>query len=103
MYIKIFDKEEYDGDWFPEKASEFMAWFNEKLEQIPAEHRDAARIEIGSIASYEDSHYVTLEISYSRPDTEEEIAANELHMAYQAERRRKSEMQLLADLKSKYE
>ncbi len=103
MNIRIFDKEEYDGEWFPEKATDFMGWFKGKLDQIPAEHIDSARIEIETARGYEDDCYVKLVISYSRPDTEEEISSRECENLKRDDRVREREIKLLANLKSKYE
>lgn len=39
---------------------------------IPEAYRCAARCNITSVSSYEDSHYATISVSYVRPETEEE-------------------------------
>lgn len=40
--VEVFNKEEYDGEWPPEDAEEFIAWFVEKVETIPEEYRATA-------------------------------------------------------------
>jgi hypothetical protein len=72
--VRIFRQERYDGEWLPEKLSDAIAWLQEKLESVPTEYRDSAKIEIDSVSSWEDSHYASIEISYRRPPTEAEIA-----------------------------
>lgn len=70
----VFCQERYDGDWPPEDAVGFMAWFQGHLTLMPGEYRNTARIELTSNSGYEDSHYVEIDISYTRPETPEEIA-----------------------------
>jgi len=48
-------------------------------ETIPAEYRDSARCEIDSESGYEGSHYASIEVSYSRPETAEETLERERH------------------------
>lgn len=74
--VKTYDGEQYD-DGFPKYNAtlrEVIAWLQAKLKEIPPEYRDIARCEINSAISY-DSSYATIEISYERPTTPEEIKA----------------------------
>lgn len=91
--INVFCAERYDGDWPPEDAAGFIAWFQAKLDSIPAEHRASAAIKIDSNSSWEDSHYADIEINYTRLETADEVAARiaeakrELAAAQERERR----------------
>lgn len=51
---------ERDG-WPPEDPAGFLAWFNERIEQIPAEHRAAAKIEFSSDGGYYGEHSAHVE------------------------------------------
>jgi hypothetical protein len=58
----------------PDNLAEAIEWLQGILATIPEEHRDSAKIEIDSTGGYEGSHYATIEIEYSRPPTEADIA-----------------------------
>jgi hypothetical protein len=73
--VDVFSGQRYDGDWPPNDAAGFIAWFQGKIDTIPAEHRSDARIELDSESSYEDSHYASIGISYWRPETDGEMEA----------------------------
>jgi hypothetical protein len=80
--ITIFNQEQYDGDWVPEKLSDALQWLQLKLQEIPAEYRDSAIIEIDSAGGYEGSHYGHIEIHYTRPETDNEILLRETQNAH---------------------
>lgn len=44
-------------------------------DSIPREYRAKARCEIDSESGYEGSHYASIEVSYVRPETDEEVVA----------------------------
>lgn len=71
--VTVFSHERYDGEWMPEGLADAIAWLNDKLESIPAEYRDSATIEIDSVSSWEDSHYASITITYTRPETDDEV------------------------------
>lgn len=73
--ITVFDHERHDGEWPPEDARACLDWFSAKVESIPAEFRETARIEFDSQSGYEGCHYAKITITYQRPETAEEIAA----------------------------
>lgn len=100
--VTVFDKEEGDGEWPPEDASGFIAWFVGKIETIPEEHRAAAKIEIDSASGYEGDHYGHIEISYSRFETDEEEERREGEEKRYMENQKNRELQQLAALKAKY-
>jgi hypothetical protein len=93
--------EQYDGEWPPEDAAGFMAWFQKRLDDVPPEHRATARIDLDSTSRY-DSSYATIEFSYTRMETDEEEAEREQQAAAQAERHRAQELRTLAALQAKY-
>ena len=100
--ITVFDKEQYDGEWPPEAAEEFIAWFVGKVETIPEEHRATATIELTSASSY-DCSFANVEISYSRPETDEEEERREEQERRIRMNQKDRELQQLATLKAKYE
>jgi len=73
--IHVFCGEQYDGDWPPEPAAEFLAWIQAKLAEIPPEHAATAKIEVSSESGYEGSHSGQIEISYTRIETDAEVSA----------------------------
>lgn len=75
--IKTFDAEQYDGDFpfsYDTRLTDVISWFQQKLEEIPSEYRGSAVCEISSTGGYESSHYATIRIEYTRPETAEECA-----------------------------
>ena len=97
----IKSMEQYDSEWPPTDAAGFMAWFQRRLDEVPPERRATALIELDSTIRY-DSSYATIEISYTRMETDEEEAEREQQAAAQAERRRAQELRKLAKLQAKY-
>lgn len=93
--------EQYDGEWPPEDAAGFMAWFQKRLDDVPPECRDTARIDLDSTMRY-DSSYATIEFSYTRMETAEEEAEREQRAANEAARRQAQELRTLAELQAKY-
>ena len=102
--ISVFNQDPYDGEWPPIDLVGCIAWFSEKLASIPEEYRDTARIEIDSVDGNEDdSHYVNIDISYVRLETDDEISAREAVEQRRLEALKSEELQTLAELKAKYE
>jgi hypothetical protein len=93
--------EQHDGDWPPMDSAGFIAWFQQRIDAVPAECRASVHIELDCTMRY-DSAYATIEISYVRLETDEEEAAREQQDAAQAERRRADELRMLAELQVKY-
>lgn len=100
--ITVFDQEQYDGEWPSENAADFISFFNGKIEEIPAEHRHTAKIEIDSVSGYEGSSYAHIEISYTRLETDEEEQARERQEQARKDSARQRELNELAKLKAKY-
>ena len=100
--VTLFNQEQYDGDWPPCNATEFVAWFAEKLGEIPAEYRKAAIIDIGSSACY-DCSTANIEIYYDRHETDDEMTGRETEELRRKEAQKAHELQTLAALKAKYE
>lgn len=100
--VTVFDKEQYDGEWPPTDATEYVAWFAGKLETIPPEYLATATVEIESVSSYEDNHYVRIAICYDRPETDDEMSAREANERSRQEAQKAQELRTLAALKEKY-
>jgi len=85
--------------WPPEDAAGLMGWFQKQFDAVPPEHRASLRVRIDA---YEDA-YAYIEVSYTRPETDEEEALREMQEAARARRRVEDEKRTLAALKAKYE
>ncbi|HDZ39115.1 MAG TPA: hypothetical protein ENH62_12645 [Marinobacter sp.] len=59
------------------KLSDFIDWLNKMTEEIPAEYRGTAEIEITSEGGWEGEHHVEIIIRYTRPKTAQEIRDHE--------------------------
>ena len=57
--------------YFPSDPKEFMEYFQSKLDKVPNEFKDSARIEIDTDYCGDYSK-ITLDIFYFRPETSEE-------------------------------
>ena len=76
MLKKVIVCEDGRIDDIPENASEFVAFWQAKVDKIPIEFIDDAIIEIE--ACEEDGYpYICFDISYKRPETAEEMKARE--------------------------
>jgi hypothetical protein len=97
----------YDNnDWPPVDPAGFMAWFQERIDRIPVECRQSAKIEFSSEGEYYGSHSPHIEITYLRPETDEQFASRVQREAQQAEfdarRKEQQERATLAALQAKY-
>jgi hypothetical protein len=99
--VVVFDGEQYHGGWPPSNAIGFLAWLAEKIDSIPAEHRESALIEINSYIEYYSSQ-ATIKITYSRPITSAEIDAENKKAETVKRNREQEERQQLARLQAKY-
>ena len=68
--IKVYEKSQWDD--IPEKASEFMDFWQSKLDKIPAEFMDSARIKVNAEIDY-DIALLEVKISYVRPELDSEM------------------------------
>ena len=72
----VFNGSRDEGEgWPPEDPAGFSAWFQERIERIPPEHRAKAKIEISSQGGYYGEHTGCIEITYLREETDEQFAA----------------------------
>lgn len=98
---------EYGGNgWPPEDPAGFMAWFQDRIDRIPAEHRQGAKIEFSSEGGYYGDHTPHIEITYMRPETDEQFASRvqrETQLAeFRARHKEQQERLLFAELQAKY-
>jgi hypothetical protein len=94
--IKVYEESGcYD---IPEKASEFMAFWQSKLDKIPDEFIDSARIEVEA-NSYYDSVTLDVEITYVRPETDGEMETRECQEKQRADRDKKRKIEAYNKLK----
>jgi hypothetical protein len=71
-------------------------------ESIPEEYRAAATCGIMSESGYEGSHYARIEVSYDRPETDEEMQRREKRDRDHEAAIRREERALLKRLQNKY-
>jgi hypothetical protein len=82
--VKIFavrKGKEYDGEWPPIEPAGFMDFFARKLEGIPPEYRETAKIEIEHVDECSMSEctygYTEISVSYQRMEDEGEMIERE--------------------------
>jgi GGDEF domain-containing protein len=103
----VYNGGPYDSNgWPPEDPAGFMAWFQDRINQIPEEHRAKATIEFSSEGGYYGEHSAHIEITYMRPETDEQYQSRlrrEADEARQKARLRESQERVaLAQLLAKY-
>lgn len=101
VWVTVYKGEWGDDDWPPENAVEFLTWFQSKMAKIPAGYRGDAVVRIGSRACF-DSDVPTLEIYYTRPETDDEIRARIMAERREREQVRQRELAMLRALQAKY-
>lgn len=101
-YIAIFNQGEYDGEWPPEDAKEFFAFFASKISEIPEQYRDNAIINISSVSGYEGYSCAHIEIAYKRLETDQEEQIREGQEQAREDSVRRRELNELSKLKAKY-
>jgi hypothetical protein len=100
--ITVVQAERYDPGFPPKKLTEFLEWLNKHVAQIPKEFIASAEIEFDSVSDYGDGHYAAIEISYMRPETDEEMSERQNSMRRAQQRQQAEELELLHRLKQKY-
>lgn len=78
--VYVAHQQQYDGGPFTFGASytdgsldEVLASLQKIRDSIPKQYRAKARCAIDSKGGYEGSHYASIEVSYERPETDEEV------------------------------
>ena len=103
--VTVVEAEQYD-EGFPSAnllSFNFNAWLQSHLAGIPPEYRGGAEICFGCRESHGDSLYVTISISYERPETPEEVAERVAGSRHALAEKELRERLLYAQLKVKYE
>jgi len=83
----------------PTRAIEFMKFWQDKIDQIPSEHMETARVEIDS--DY-DQGSIDVEISYRRIETDYECTERMEREQHFSNQRKNKDLKLLAELQAKY-
>jgi hypothetical protein len=103
--VTVADVEQHD-DGFPFQygtpLAEAIAKLNEIAEKIPEQYRATAVMEVDSVSGYEGSHYAHIEVAYTRPETDQEMADREQRERFMQDRQRDKELAVLEALKAKY-
>jgi len=100
--VTVLAVEKHNGEWFPERLVETIEWLQEKLASIPKEYREVATIDVGSSTEY-DGHTATVEISYTRPETQAEKNVRVSRTAHELAARAENEHKQYLALKAKFE
>lgn len=98
--IVVFNRDDLNYN-LPEKPDEFMSWWQEKLDMVPEEHRATATVELEANVFY-DSSELEATVSYTRPESDDELAARKLKEKQQREFRENQELCELERLKKKF-
>ena len=98
--ITVYEYDDYD-DYGPPlgegNLKEAITFLQKKFDEVPPEYQDIAEIYIAS------HDCIDVEIFYTREETTEEAAERSRRQWEVQELRKKQELELLADLKAKYE
>ena len=104
--INVCDVEQYDGGWptrnTPSLLVDVIAWFSNKLAEIPEQYRADARCEIDAVSGYEGESYAHIEISYERPETDKEMTYIIMNEDTLSGRIREREIDMMKKLQAKY-
>lgn len=101
--VTIVEAEQYDDGFPPTTLLDFNAWLQAHIASIPLEYRSRAEILFDSRESYGDAIYVTVCISYERPETPEELAERIQGSRHALAEKELRERLLYEQLKAKYE
>ena len=101
--VTVVEAEQYDEGFPSANLLSFNAWLQSHLASIPPEYRGGAEICFGYREDYGDSIYVTVCISYERPETPEEVAERVASSRHAFAEKELRERLLYAQLKVKYE
>ena len=101
--VTIVEAEQYDDGFPPTTLLDFNAWLQAHIASIPPEYRSRAEILFDSRESYGDAIYVTVCISYERPETPEELAERIQGSRQAIAEKALRERLLYEQLKAKYE
>ena len=91
------------GKWPPSRLVDAIRWFEEQYEAIPPLFRDTAELVFEVTTEWEDCYCFVIEITWKRPETAEEETERVKVEAINLAAREKTEREILAKLKAKYE
>lgn len=99
--IIVFEKK---SEWsLPGQPDNFLKYWTDKFDQIPAEYRNNARVEVEAVIDYcEEPPEISIKISYLRPETNKDKLNRELRETKRFEALRQYELRELKRLNNKY-
>lgn len=100
--VVVEEVEEMTAPWPTGRVSDFKKWLDERVARVPVEYQSEAKIRI-SHDIFDGEPYVYLQISYDRPETEQEFAVRMERVLRERSDQEKQEFQLFLTLKEKYE
>lgn len=86
----------------PDRLTDMVAWFQARLEEVPAAYRQSAVVDFGHRDVY-DLIEPLIVITYRRPETDEEVIKRLTTERHREEVERRRELETLERLKRKYE
>lgn len=100
--IEAFKSRQY-GLGFPGAGTllELQEWVTKVVATVPREYQESAQFSFGTVEEY-DSHYATLLVWYSRPETDAELLERQQRAAVKMAERENAERQELARLLHKF-
>lgn len=72
VHVEVASVEEGDADWPGQRLDEFLAWVQTKVDTVPVEHIGEVTIKLGSEGGDYGSSTATIDIGYTRPESESE-------------------------------
>ena len=100
--IVVFEEK---SEWsLPKQPDNFLKYWTDKFDQIPAEYRDNACVEIEAVISYYrgEPPEISIKISYLRPETSKERSDMEQQETRRIDVLRQYDLRELERLKNKY-
>ena len=94
--------EELTGSTLSGPPHKFLSWWEEKFSLVPPEFANTAWVSCSPI-HYDDESLISVEVSYNRPETEEEVASREAANELMKKNVEIFERKQLEKLKAKYE
>jgi hypothetical protein len=103
--VTVLNQERYGcegGFVFDGKLDDVIGSLVKIREEIPEEYRASAECVIESESGYEDSHYATILVTYSRPETDDEVTKRLKSELIRNEQAEKEERAAFERLQKKY-
>ena len=101
LRVTVFS-EDLSGSYLSGPPDKFLSWWEEKFKLVPPEFADTARVYCEAFSD-DDGNFLSVTITYNRPETEEEEALREAEKERARKNAEIAERKQLEKLKAKYE